>query len=85
MGSQIGFVSGGRAVGPWMKWYLRVDPKQGLGQLPLGTSVEAQSYASPVNSTPSFLKVVRIWFVSARMVRKRSKAENPNLRPDFSI
>jgi hypothetical protein len=23
-----------RAVGPWMKWYLRVDPKQGLGQLP---------------------------------------------------
>jgi hypothetical protein len=34
MGSQINLVSGGRAVGPWMKWYLRVDPKQGLGQLP---------------------------------------------------
>ena len=47
--------------------------------------VEAQSYASPVNSTPSFLKVVRVWFVSARMVRKRSKAENPHLRPEFSI
>ena len=25
-GSQSGFVSGGRVVGPWVKLYLRVDP-----------------------------------------------------------
>jgi len=47
------------------------------------SNVEAQGYASPANSTPSFAKVVRVWFVSGSPGSCLVRVGSPGSKTDF--